>query len=375
MNISHLPIATNLAKPSPALTQLHVSKGTTAVPTEPSQETTYEATLISSDKAYTKESAILKQWNHAGSFNLYDVLNGKVSAIKLQSPNPSKEELAAFEKALQENGISKEIDWGDFEFDLRGMNFRSENTGYSLNPDIFNRKTDYLASRYAAMQDKILRNTSGEETEKQMKKLDLLYSEALEIFARDYSEAVGGFLNENGFSEEKEKIYQSVLSGTDKKAEAYAKYLSENPDFTNLKGTADEWLLEDDEYIASLLREHPNIPPSSQTAVDGSPKTEAASYTMDELDILGRYTAELSNFDNPSAVYQMDEERIGLDFAMLAMKTDTLSANGKLSRKMEDTLKKLLDGFMNGFLDRMDRQMDKKRAEAHAVSDEKGSQR
>ena len=69
-----------------------------------------------------------------------------------------------------------------------------------------------------------------------------------------YSKIVGGFLEQNGLASEKEKIYQSVVDGVNNKSKEYQEYLSNNPNFAKLKGTKDEWLLQDDEYVALLLR-------------------------------------------------------------------------------------------------------------------------
>ncbi len=360
MRIPDLPVAKNYASFSSQLKQHQMtehkvvsqSQGTT-------EQAVFSGSLVSSDNGYTKQDALLKQWNKEGSFNLYDVLNG--GKVNLQNPNPSANELKALEEKLQKNGIGTEIDWNDFEFDLKGIGFNVDSPTFYLKPEDFNKKTDYLASRYAAMKDRIQKNFSGAEAEQQLKQLDALHQSAAEELAKGYSEVVGGFLEQNGLSGEKEKIYQSVIDGVNNKAKEYEAYLSSNPDFAKLKGTKEEWLLQDDEYIASLLR-------GQETASPASTKTD--HYTQHDLDILGRYVSELTQWENSSL--SMDEERIGLDFAMLSMKTAHLKNEHGISASLDQTLTKMLDGFMNHALDRLDQKLSALRETGAALHDKSG---
>lgn len=362
MRISDLPAAINHASFSSQLKQHRISEHKIV---SQSQGTTEQVvltdSLAASDNGYTKQDALLKQWNKEGSFNLYDALNGE--KVKLQNPNPSADELKAFQQKLQQNGISTDIDWGDFEFDMKGIGFDVKSPVFSLKPEDFNRKTDYLASRYAAMKDRIQKNFSGERAQQQMKKLDELYQSAAEELAKGYSNAVGGFLEQNGLSGEKERIYQSVINNVDNRAREYEEYLSNNPDFADLKGTEDEWLEQDDEYIASLLRGR-----DVQNISHEEAKTE--HYSQKDLDILGRYVSELTQWEH--SMHNMDEERIGLDFALLSMKTQHLRKEQGISSSLDSTLTKMLDGFMSHALDRLDKKLSNLRENGAALHDKAG---
>ncbi len=362
MRIPNLPVAKNHASFSSQLKQHQMtehkvvtrSQGTT-------EQAVFSGSLVSSDNGYTKHDALLKQWNKAGSFNLYDALNG--GKVNLQNPNPSADELKAFEEKLQKNGIGKEIDWSDFEFDLKGIGFDVDSPTFYLKPEDFNKKTDYLASRYAAMKNRIQKNFSGAEVDQQMKQLDALYQSATEELAKSYSEVVGGFLEQNGLVGEKEKIYQSVIDGVNNKAKEYEEYLSSSPDFAKLKGTKDEWLLQDDEYVASLLRGKDVQTVSHET-------TKTNHYTQNDLDILGRYVSELTQWED--SALGMDEERIGLDFAMLSMKTEYLRKEHGISSSLDHTLTKMLNGFMEHTLDRLDKKLSDLRDKGAALHDKSG---
>lgn len=327
--------------------------------------TTSLKSLMSSDNTYTKEDAVIAQWNKQGSFNLFDVMEGKAQ-VPLQNPNPSAEELKQFEEILQKNGISKEIDWNNIEFDLKGIDFGKEDASYSVNGENFNRKTDYLISWYAAASYKITQNYTGEEREKQIEKLNTIYQKSLEEIAESYTNIVGDFLEKSGMNEEKENVYQSLINSTNSKASEYEKYLSENGDFLGLSNTKDAWLLEDDEYIAARLREQ-NVPKITSQ----SDKSIQSNYTLKDLEVLGEYVSSVSKLEE-GMTYKMDEERIGLDFAMLAMKADTLQKSGKTSDNFNEMLSKLLNNSMNSFLNRMDYALTEKREEGIVYDSLKG---
>ena len=370
MNISGISAATNYAAvQSSRLTQL--SSGSAAVKQEGTdfysmQKNLITKSLCASDNNYTKEDAIMKQWNKQGSFNLYDYMNG--GKVNLQDPNPSAEVLQEFEKQLQTSGIQKEVDWSGLTSDLRGIGFDADAAAYTIGADDFSRKVDYLASRYVAVEDKIKSTTTGDTQAEQLKKLDELYQSALGEIADGYSGIVGSFLEENGVNGEREKIYASIVSGVGSKIEEYRKGLADNSTLEGLKGTQDQWLLNDDAYVASVLRGNGSTP------VNSPAKSADAPYTLNDVNALGQYVSALSAMEKPNNtnVYTMDEARIGLDFSMLAMKADTLRSSGGISETMAGLLQKTADEFMKSFLDRLDSQLSASRKAEAAAGDRAG---
>ena len=370
MNIPGVSAATNYAAvQSSRLTQL--SSGSAAVKQEGTdfysmQKNLITKSLCASDNDYTKEDAIMKQWNKQGSFNLYDYMNG--GKVNLQDPNPSAEVLQEFEKQLQASGVQKEVDWSGLMFDLRGIGFDADAAAYTIGADNFSRKVDYLASRYVAVEDKIKSTTTGDTQAEQLKKLNEIYKSALGEIADGYSGIVGSFLEENGVNGEKGKIYASIVSGVESRIEEYRKGLSGNAALEGLKGTQDQWLLSDDAYVASVLRE------SASTPTNSPAKSADAPYTLNDLNALGQYVSALSTMEKPNNanIYTMDEARIGLDFSMLAMKADTLRSSGGISETMAGLLQKTADGFMKSFLDRLDSQLSESRKAGAAAGDRAG---
>ena len=127
-------------------------------------------------------------------------------------------------------------------------------------------------------------------------------------------------------------------------------------------------MLDDDAYVASVLRE------SAGGTTTVQAKAADAPYTLSDLDALGQYASALSAMEKPNNtnIYTMDEARIGLDFSMLAMKTDTLRNSGKISNTMAGLLQKTMDGFMQSFLDRLDGQLSANRNAGTAMGDKAG---
>lgn len=98
--------------------------------------------------------------------------------------------------------------------------------------------------------------------------------------------------------------------------------------------------------MAALLRGEGTPAPASNA--------KAGGYSYTDLDLLGRYVSELSSWERSVSVHGTDEGRMGLDLAMLSMKTDTLLKGGRASAAVSGTLQNLMNGFIHNFLDRMD---------------------
>ncbi|MDE6830377.1 MAG: hypothetical protein K2P34_08640, partial [Lachnospiraceae bacterium] len=319
--------------------------------------------LYAADRSgYTKADAVNKQWKKMNTVNILDVLNG--------TADTSNRTLSAkdVEERLREGNLLDEVsdlDLRMLQFELSGLQFETGAAYPSVEPGELYKNVEYLASRYAAMEDKIKTTYTGAEQKERLNRLDEMYGETLERTAKSYSEIVGGILEGCGVSGEKEKICQSFKSGVEQKVAKYREFLEQNRGATGLEGTEDAWLLKDDEYIAAMLRDR--TPVSERTlAKDGE-------YSLQELDTLGRYASSLSVMSAKIVPYKMSEEQVGLDLAMLAMKTDTLSKGKDVSPALSATLQKTLNGYLNVFLEQYDRKLEMNRKNAQIAADLQGN--
>ncbi len=392
MNISNIPAAINYAGNTSGKLKPYVSgeaktapssggsAGSSASGSLTAEHKMYRS-VYSCDNSYTKEDALTQKW--AGQVKYYfdagqlkpkfvDVFGGKDTA---SAPRPaaikSKEEI---EKMLQAAGPSKEVDWSNLSFDFRGTDFDVSQSLSSYNEGDFTRKLDYITSRYAAVEDKILKNYKGGERQEQMDKLNGIYGKALDLLAESYGSLLGEAMEENGVSGEAGKISASVRSAAAQKIDGYRESLSNHAGLAALKGTKDAWLLGDDEYVAAVLRgEHSGEAANTGKAAKAAP-TEAAPYTIRDLDVLESYVFELSKVDRGGemSAFTIDEESLGLDFAMLDMKTGVLRKSGTVSSAMDATIGKLVQGYKSAALDRMEKAMDYSRNHPKVRFDKRG---
>lgn len=368
--IAGLPVAVNTAKPFQAqLTQARPGSErpiAAAGNSGPSATESYVVmkSLYAADRSgYTKADAVNKQWKKMNTVNILDVLNG--------TADTSNRTLSAkdVEERLREGNLLDEVsdlDLRMLQFELSGLQFETGAAYPSVEPGELYKNVEYLASRYAAMEDKIKTTYTGAEQKERLNRLDEMYGETLERTAKSYSEIVGGILEGCGVSGEKEKICQSFKSGVEQKVAKYREFLEQNRGSTGLEGTEDAWLLKDDEYIAAMLR-------GGRTSVSERTPAKDGEYSLQELDTLGRYASSLSVMSAKTDPYKMSEEQMGLDLAMLAMKTDTLSKGKDVSPALSATLQKTLNGYLNVFLEQYDRKLEMNRKNARIAADLQGN--
>lgn len=319
---------------------------------------------------YTKEDALRRAWDAQQPTVRID-LSGKDGAQGVEGWNPSAlqsaETLRDFESRLQADGLSVKPDekyWSNLVSDLRNVKYGSATSTVTATGEDFRRRVDYLASRAVAAETLINNNTDGKERKEQLTKLYETISDTAKTIANSYAEITSAFLRQNGVSDERDKIYDSVIRGIESMTDAYRAALSDNKELSALSDTPDKWLLQDDAYVASMLRKTADTSAFAQRS--------DAVYTINDLTTLGQLTSELASMERFSDLYSMDEERMGLEFAMLSMKTDTLQESGSISNNMAEMIQRATSGYMDAFLNRMDARLQKARNTSETASDEKG---
>ena len=348
--IARLPVAVNTADSFRAeLSQTNSDKKQNSVVMKSITEvSSLTKPLYAVDRPdYTKEDAINKQWKKMNTMNILDALEGTVDT--------SNRGLSAkdVERQIKKGDLLDEvsdIDLRMLQFELSGLEFE-EGRGYqSVDSGELYKNVEYLASRYVAMEDKIKKVCTGAEQIERLNRLNKMYMETLEKMAKSYSEIVGGILEDYGVSGEKEKIYQSFKSGVDQQVAEYRMFLKQDQRLTGLEDTENAWLLKDDEYIAAMLRK--------QNLISEASLSKEGAYSLWELDVLGQYVSSLSTMEAKAVTYEMTEERLGLDLAMLAMKTDVLCKEKNVGSVLNTTLKETLNGYLNVFLDRFNQKLE-----------------
>ena len=191
---------------------------------------------------------------------------------------------------------------------------------------------DYILSRlaasYIAASEHLKSHFGGAELEEHMDQLDAVVSKVMNQRADVFAENVGGFLENNGFVGEKEKIYDIIASEYNNKIRQYSEYIKKNSDYAHLKGTEYEWLSNDIAYMAQELRK------ACDTTLN--PDTLGERYSLEEISLANRLVQDLSFdglFDSLG-----NEESFGLDAGMLLLKTQLFAENNMVSKQFADKM-------------------------------------
>lgn len=305
---------------------------------------------VASEHTYTKEDAVRNQYLKQFRFNasLDDFISGKCQDKTFALGSLSPEDVETYSQKLQSDGLSKDIDWQGVkeDFNFLGIDFDTA--------DIVNQKIDYISSRFAVLKKHISNDYTGSEQKAQFDKLNSIYSEAKRTIAETFSKTVGGFFEDNGATNIKKKMYDSLIKDIDNRTEEYSEYLSKNKAFEDIDAKSEQWLLRDDGYMAARLRE--NMADSvSSVNLKNNP-----TYSLHDLDVAGKYvkqTAEQYNSLEYSGAIP-DEERIGLDLAVQSMKTDYLTNNSGIGNDMASLINQTFNSYMEKYLQRIDKVLD-----------------
>lgn len=300
---------------------------------------------------YTKEDAVRTQY-----FRQYDLTDLHVTIADIQNgydvsqihlPSLKQEDIDAYGKKLEAEGLGKDIDWNGVKADFRSV------AGADMRTDQFDLQVDYVASRYAVLKSRIENDYTGEDQKAQLATLDAVFTDAKQRLADAYGKNVGSFFEQNGVAGETEHLRNSMVQGIDARVQQYQKTLATNPPNTSDVKTEDAWLLRDDAYMAMRLRESA----TADTASAPSFATSAdAPYTLRDLVVAGVFAQQTTDQYNSLQFggTTRNEESIGLDLAMQAMKTDYLTQQSGISTSMAQTIKDAFQTYKSRFLDALD---------------------
>lgn len=306
----------------------------------------------SSKREYTMEDAIRYQYNKQFTIRLDDLINGKYENMKLTMPAASVPQ--EFIDSLKQNGLKDdEFDSGRIQFYLMGLNCDTSNIQESV---------DYLASGYSVCADHIRESNLDEEKEQQLlSDLKAKFDSAIESIAKKASEEIGGFFEEGGVTGETQKIYDSVMKAYNDSVNNYSNYIKENKDYANLGGTEDEWLKNDDSYMACQLRRSIQ----EDTTIESS-QNKSEYYSLEELEKTKQMISEVEDYKNYGAReinYYDSEEEIGFKLAELSLKGEVFQKYSDVSDSLKNAVAKSIQKFVSNTVDRLNKELKEARSE------------
>ncbi len=323
---------------------------------------TYEIIPPSERTSYTEKDALLDQYMKQFRINgriegdkfVWD--SSKPAGICLAS-QVSEAELERFRQELNEKGLGDEIDWRGVESDFVQMNVGFDNI------ERLETKADFLASRYAVLKDRIEKQYTGDEQKQEMQKLEEIYSKEKERMADSYGDTIGKFYESLGQMGVSEEMKNSVLAMIDKKAAAYEEHLAQT-DYIQLDGSSDQWLKQDDAYMAARLRE--SFLASKEGQGFGKQESnEQALYDIKDLSFAGVYAKSLSGqLKRPNMVWSTSKSdyELGAFFANQRVAEQRKIESADISSKLADMLHKTYEPFMEKFMDALDQTLDENKA-------------
>ena len=167
-----------------------------------------------------------------------------------------------------------------------------------------------------------------------------------------YSDSIGNFYEEYGYSGAKKELAQSLSFGIDQRIAQYEEHLRQSDTYAALREETAGWLLQDDGYMAARLREDLTVHSGA------SRQTGTTGYTLQDLETAGLYAAECrERLDKQGAFWSDNEQRMGLDLAVQGMKTDYLSRHGGLSRNMQDLLQDTFQNYKRKYTDLLEQKL------------------
>ena len=233
---------------------------------------------------------------------------------------------------------------GALELQLAGQqaNYTSaDQIAYSL---------DYFASEYAEYTSHINMRFEGQERVEQLKKLDDMIYSSVEKYANEFAEMAGNFFSKNGMKLDGNQFKDTIIEFFEQRKSAYTSFIQENENYTGVKGTEDEWLLSDIQYMSEQLRytftnQHADVNFISSNGMN-----------IDDLVAVGTIMKETkhigSAFGGVSYNKHKSEEEFGVELGITAMKYALITENYDLTDNMKASLDKAFENFLGDQNDR-----------------------
>lgn len=333
---------------------------------EPDERLKAELLPPSERTSYTEKDALLnqylKQYRIEGRIELDSSVPNPTEIVRVILPGQiSEDELESFRQKLNENGLGTEIDWRGVEADFVQMG-----TGF-FNIERLEMKADYLASRYAVLKDRIQNQYTGDRQFLEMEKLEQIYTETKEELADSYAGSVGEFYEGLGQSGAAADMKDGVLAMVDKKAAAYEDYLAQTDIYAEADHSSDQWLKQDDAYMAARLRESFSVAAGANEGMEPVKLQSDGRVLYDAKDLLfaGAYAKSLSEqLKNPEREWNTRETDSALGKFLAAWEGSAQKeiAKADISDQLAEMLHHVWEPFMEKFMDALDRSLDENKA-------------
>lgn len=288
----------------------------------------------------TKSDVLLQLWRDTHTINMNDSSYSGGLCF-----DPTEEDLDNLVQQMKLSNLNGQIDFSKISNDFANI-FSTVHAG-NLGDAI-----DYLASRAVALKSQINRNYDGEELKNQSQLLDNVIQQGKNELIDSYAGRIQDALSLS--DSDTQEIRSSLEALIEQRLQTYQDVQSKMSD--TLTGTKDEWLLNQDQYMASQLRDKTNS--ISDNAIGGN-------FNLADLRAAGELAGAYQDmYQKVAQGSGGDESFLALDLSMVDMKMETLIYKGIVSEKMATVLRSSLDQRHQDVMDTADQRLSVRREEA-----------
>ena len=276
---------------------------------------------------YSVTDALTNIWvKEHRTFNLNDAASWQAIDAKAV---PSQEELNKLQLRLQQNGLSGSIDW-------TGLNSQIDVTSSASGEHLL-ASTDALAAQYATIQDKIQRNYSGDELQKQLAQWTNVFQSGIEKVATSYAERLRTAF---GLSDnETADIVSSLRFSIENRTAEYQELLHNGfADFND----SDTWLQNHEQYMTAQLVQKGS---SIDTLAGNNP------YSLQDLAIAGKVEHAYQSLMQSASQGGLNEINMAFQFSIIDLKIADTAQDGRISKAMTSLLEGAKESLHSSVID------------------------
>ena len=271
---------------------------------------------------YSIRDAAESLWKQENfNFNIFDSASIQRMQDRVRQGSytmkPTDAELSAYIDNLRQNGLDGAVDWSGLTRELEAFQ--------TTTPEELEDGLDYLASRYAAVLDKLERNYSGEELTAQRAKLEEVYQAGKSGMIEGYTQLLQDNLGLS--ANDAQAVRDSFSAILSEKVDAYRSALGQVHEAVEQTGPDSVWLKNHDAYIASQLR----------TA--GETGKSTARYSVQDLTAAGQIAQDYRTEIDGASSCGRNEVTLALGLSMADMKAEAMISKGLVSGSMAALLR------------------------------------
>lgn len=231
----------------------------------------------------------------------------------------------------------KEINWVPLE-----MSIKSRISNHT-NADEIAYDIDYIVSEYVQYKIRIEQLYTGEERKEAFARLNNIIDQQIETYAEGFSSTMTSFFTKHGVEISGSDIKNSVIDMFQQRITAYENFVDANPDFANIKGTEEEWLLQDNIYMGDVLRfsfsnEFPEMGLESEYGYS------IAELMATGMLITNTHGVGIDPFRNKVG---RSEEEVGIELGITTMKFELIKEHFSMSDDFKDTIEQVFTNYIN----------------------------